>query len=217
MTAFSVIVSRIVVILVLSLSAVSSGAHVAAQESDASPMAGSALTAEEAVAAATASDGVLRFDVSENATRWVFDPDFVHDDGLPAYGSTFITQGYIYPAGTLTEANGVNADGSPEFPDQVIGEWICRGWLYGDGAHTTSGPMVVSTQIFDFGDGDGQATIVSDGYELADIGESVERAVIGGTGPFTGAEGRSQQTLLGLNATEGVNLQFEFDLTGAGS
>ena len=210
-------IARFAIVIALAPLLLPIAAPVAAQDQSATPAAAVMMSAEDAIAAATVSDGVLRFDVSENATRWVFDPDFVHDDGLPAYGSTFITQGYIYPAGTLTESNGVNADGSPEFPDQVIGEWICRGWLYGDGAHTTSGPMVVSTQIFDFGDGDGQATIVSDGYELADIGEWVDRAVIGGTGPFTGAEGGSQQTLLGLNATEGVNLQFEFDLAGAGS
>ena len=35
---------------------------------------------------------------------------------LSAHGNAFITQGYIYPAGTLTDSNGVNPDGTPEFP-----------------------------------------------------------------------------------------------------
>ena len=210
-------VSRIAVAVVFSLSAIATIAPVAAQESRATPMATSTMTAEEAVAAATTSDGVLRFDVSENATQFVFDPDLVYDDGMPAYGATFITHAYIYPAGTLDESNGVKADGSPEFPDKVLGEWICRGWFIGEGMRTTSGAMVITTQLYTFGDGLGQAMLVSDGYELADVGVEIERAITGGTGPFAGAGGVAHQTLLGLNATEGVNLHFELELETAGA
>lgn len=187
---------------------------------DATPAAGtgaSSMTGEEAVAAATESDGLLRFDVSENALMFVFDPDLVHDDGMPAYGATFITRAYIYPAGTLTAENGVNPDGSPEFPDQVLGIWICRGWFIGDGMLTTSGPFLVTSQMYGFGDTPGEATLTSDGYELADVGVTVKRALTGGTGPFMGARGEVRQTFLGLNATEGVNQQFEiaYDVAGA--
>jgi hypothetical protein len=175
------------------------------------------MSAADAVAAVTASDGVLRFDVAENATKFVFDPDLTHDDGLPAYGDTFVTQGYIYPAGTLDESNGVNPDGSPEFPDQVLGQWICRGVFIGDGAHTTSGAWVITTQTHNFGAVDGEATVVSDGAEVADLGVSVDRAVIGGTGPFVGAGGTATQSLLGFNVVEGVNLQFEIALTDTGA
>jgi hypothetical protein len=206
-------VSRIVV--VLSLSALSGLGNVSAQESGATPAALTAMTGEEAIAAVTADDGVLRFDVSENATRFVFGPDLLHDDGLPAYGAWFVTQGYIYPADTLDETNGVNADGSPEFPDQVLGQWICRGVFIGDGAHTSSGSWVITTQTYNFGSVDGEATIVSDGHEVADLGVTIDRAVIGGTGPFVGAEGTASQSLLGFNVGEGVNLEFEISLTGA--
>jgi hypothetical protein len=189
-------------------------AVVAAQGRDAAPISPTTMGFEDAIEAATASDGILRFDVSEDARMFVWDPDVAYDDGMPAYGTPFITRAYIYPAGTLTESNGVNPDGTPEFPDQVLGEWICRGWFVGDGMRTTTGPMVVTTQIYNFGDGFGKAMIITDGYELAEVGVEIERAVTGGTGPFLGASGVVRQTLLGLNATEGVNLQYEIELVG---
>lgn len=212
-------VSRIVAVVALSLSAISIPGFglVAAQESGGTPAALTAMTGEEAIAAVTADEGVLRFDVAENATRFVFGPDLLHDDGLPAYGAWFVTQGYIYPAGTLDETNGVNPDGSPEFPDQVLGQWLCRGVFIGDGAHTTSGSWVVTTQTYNFGSVDGEATIVSDGHEVADIGVTIDRAVIGGTGPFADAGGTATQSLIGFNVIEGVNLEFEVALTDVGA
>ena len=168
-----------------------------------------ARTSEEAIAAITGADGLLRFDVAEDMTRFAFAEQPVHEDGMPAYGNPFITQGYIYPAGTLTESNGVLEDGSPEFPEKVLGEWTCRGWLVGDGARTKTGPMVITTQLYGFGAGYGDATLVSEGYELADVGVAIERAISGGTGPYLAARGQAEQTFLGFNASEGVNLTFE--------
>ena len=162
-----------------------------------------------ALAAVTAPDGTLRFDVAENMARFVFAPQPIHEDGMPAHGNAFITQGYIYPAGTLTESNGVLADGSPEFPDKVLGEWTCRGWFVGDGAHTTTGPWVVTTQLYNFGTEAGDATLVTEGYEIADVGVTTERAISAGTGPFANARGEGEQVFLGFNASEGVNLSFE--------
>ena len=179
-----------------------------AQATPAAMPAPSAMTADEAIAAITGADGVLRFDVAENMSRFVFADKPVHDDGMPAYGNPFITQGYIYPAGTLTESNGVNPDGSPEFPDKVLGQWTCRGWMVGDGAHTKTGPMVITTQLYNLGSGYGDALLVSEGYELADVGVAVERAITGGTGPYAGARGQGEQAFLGFNASQGVNLTF---------
>ena len=149
----------------------------------------------------------LEFDISEDMTRFAFDADQVHEDGLPAYGSAFITQGYLYPAGTLNGSNGVMPDGSPEFPDKVLGEWTCYGYYVGDGAHTTSGPMVITTQIFNIGETPGETTIVTSGYEVADLNVPVARAITGGTGEYKNAGGETSQQMLGLNATEGVVLQ----------
>lgn len=174
-----------------------------------------------AVAAAALSFGnaaeaqqpeLLEFDVAEDMNRFIFDQDIVFEDGLPADGSSFITRGYIYPVGTLINGSGVNPDGSPEFPDQVIGEWICEGYMINDAAHATSGVWVFSTQFFQFGDQAGAQTITTTGYELADVGEAIARAITGGTGQYSDARGESEQVLLGLNASEGVNIRVKIML-----
>ena len=159
----------------------------------------------------------LHFDVAESGPKFVFDEAPLLESGLPAYGNSFVTQGYIYPYGTLDGHNGVNADGSPEFPDQVIGEWTCRGFFIGNGAETDTGPWVITTQHYDlysrYGYAENKAgtrmNLVTDGYELVDIGIPGKRPITGGTGPFKRAKGEAEQTLLGHNASEGVNLRFE--------
>src|SRR5262245_56766695 len=93
---------------------------------------------------------VIKFQVAEDGNRFVFTKERLFVDGMPQYGTPFVTQGYLYPEGTLNGTNGVLADGKPEFPDKVIGEWTCYGWMIGDGGHTTTGEWVVSTQIYKF-------------------------------------------------------------------
>lgn len=152
---------------------------------------------------------VLEFDISEDMTRFIFDKDVVYEDGLPADGSSFITRGYIYEAGTLQESNGVNADGSPEYPEKVIGEWICQGYMINDAGHAKGGVWVFSTQFFQFGTEPGAQTLVTTGYELADVGVAIARAITGGSGEYSTARGETSQMMLGLNATEGVNLRVQ--------
>jgi hypothetical protein len=151
----------------------------------------------------------LRFDVSENAKRFVFDETPLHADGTPAYGNEFVTEGYIYPEGTLSNTNGVKEDGSPEFPNKVIGRWTCRGWHVGEGAKTVTGPWVVTHQYFDLGPVPGQSSLTTDGLELVDIDKPVLRAIIGGTGAFAQARGEARQTMIGFNQLNGVNLRLE--------
>lgn len=159
------------------------------------------------------NEQTMAFDVAEDMTRFVFVESIAYEDGLPKHGSPFITQGYIYPAGTLDGSNGVLPDGSPEFPDKVIGEWTCRGWFVGEGAHAETGPIVITTQIFNLGDVPGADMLIVDGYELADVGVAIERAITGGTGQYRGADGVVNQTFLGFNASEGFNLSVEFSYT----
>lgn len=166
-----------------------------------------AIAADEEPAIVT-----LEFDVAEDMNRFIFDQDVVYEDGMPADGSSFITRGYLYEAGTLTADNGMNPDGTPEFPEKVIGEWICQGYMINDAGHATGGVWVFSTQFFQFGDEAGAETIVTQGYELADVDVAIARAITGGTGDYSTARGESSQTLLGLNASEGVNLRVQVDV-----
>ena len=170
-----------------------------------------AIAVTAAVAAQPTVPETLRFDVAEDMTRFAFAKQPVNEQGLPAYGNPFVTQGYIYEYGTLNGGSGVLPDGRPEFPDKVIGTWTCRGWFVGDGAATKSGPMVITTQVYAFDEAHGNGILVTEGYELADVEKAVARAITGGTGPFKLARGDGQQTLLGLNATEGVNLRFDLN------
>jgi hypothetical protein len=156
----------------------------------------------------------IAVEIAENGTKFTFDTEPVFDDdGLPAYGNEFITEGYIYPAGTLTcdenGCNGVLDDGAPEFPDQVLGRWVCRGWHVGEGAHSQGEPWVASTQIFSFGPVPGQKTIISDGFELPDVGGQISRAITGGTGMYRQARGEQVQAFLGWNPSMGVALQVQ--------
>jgi hypothetical protein len=116
--------------------------------------------------------------VAETGGRFVPDPDLVDGGGVPSRGNYFITEGYLYRQDTLTcrdgTCNGVvyDADGnpSPEFPDRVIGKWTCYGTHSEDAATTTTGPLVLTTQLYDLGATSGAHTIVTNGFELADIG-----------------------------------------------
>jgi len=153
------------------------------------------------------SNKTLSFDIAENGSRFSFDSEPVDENGLPAYGGEFITQGYLYPHGFLDNNEGVNEDGSATYPDEVLGRWVCRGWHIGEGASTVTGPWVVTTQIFDLNETYGKQTIVTEGYELSDIGEPIERAITGGTGKFGRAKGTSTQKLLGFNSSYGVNVR----------
>lgn len=150
------------------------------------------------------------FDVAEIGSRFVPDDDpFV--DGLPAYGNSFITQGYIYLPGTLSEGNGVLPDGSPEFPERLIGNWTCFGWHTQDAATAVEGTAVVTTQIYEFSKTPGRLSFVSDGFELT-FGDStfIRRAVTGGTGPLSTVRGQVSQSFLGFpNESGGVNLRFK--------
>lgn len=165
----------------------------------------------------------LQVDVAEASTRFVFDdaPVF-EEDGFPAHGNSFITQGYIYPVGFLDDNEGVTEEGEPTYPELVIGEWICRGWFIGDGAHTQTGPWVISTQQLDFYERSGwdpqrerdfgRRTLVTEGYELADVGKPVKRAISGGTGRYARARGQTMQTFLGFGPGMSVKQRHKIEV-----
>ncbi|MEM7173039.1 MAG: hypothetical protein AAF530_22950 [Pseudomonadota bacterium] len=140
----------------------------------------------------------------------------------PYYGASFVVQGIIYPKGTLERlglGSGLLQDGSPEFPDLVRGRWICRGWFIGDytnppfgGLFTPTGPFVATTQIYDFNNArPGSRMLISEGMELIDLNETIQRAVTGGTG-FRFNQGQVAQRAIGANATGLFNFTFRFRL-----
>ena len=184
------------------------------------------LTALAAAAtlARPASVGPLRVEVAEVGARFVFDPDVVDDDGLPTRGNDFVTEGYVYEANTLTCDDGAcdgvvyDAEGNPapEFPDRVIGTWTCWGTHTEDAATTTSGDIVATTQLYDFGEELGEQSIVTTGFERMDD-VPIDRAIVGGTGRPGITRGTATQSLQGLNNPDGafgVTLFVEFNRAG---
>jgi len=150
---------------------------------------------------------VVKVEIAETGSRFVPDEHFVDAGGVPTRGNYFVTEGYVYRRGTLTCADGAcngvlydeQRNPSPKFPDRVIGTWTCYGTHTEDAATVTTGAVVVTTQVFDFGKTVvGDHTIVSNGFELVDVGVPVERAIVGGTGRYDDAGGTQTQTLLGL-------------------
>ena len=105
-----------------------------------------------------------------------------------------------------------------KFPDKVIGEWSCSGYFIADGAHTTEGSWVYTTQLFAFGarPDSGAETVVVTGYEGAVPGEPVTGAITGGTGRYSTARGEADQELLGTNNAElptmGINKTVTLEL-----
>jgi hypothetical protein len=162
-----------------------------------------------AIPAVALADGSLSaFDVAEDLSRFVYDESPVFDDGMPAYGNAFVTQGYVYPAGTLDGGvEGTTADGSPAFPDKVIGTWTCDGYYVGEGFRTETGTVVITRQVIVFDDGD---LLITQGPELAETDVAIVRAVTGATGDYANAPAEIRQTLLGMSDGYGVRLQMEF-------
>ncbi|MFD3189180.1 hypothetical protein ACFMPD_02760 [Sedimentitalea sp. HM32M-2] len=153
---------------------------------------------------AIAGDTPMSFDVAEDMSRFVFAPAPVFDDGMPAYGNAFITQGYIYEDGTLDSGvEGTLPDGSPAFPDKVIGRWTCDGYFVSDGMRTQTGAIVITRQVFEFDNGD---ILINQGTELVDVNVKAPRVITGGTGAFAGMSGEMTQVLLGMSDGYGVRL-----------
>ena len=167
-----------------------------------------AAAAMVALAGPAISGEALRaFDVAEDLSRFIYAEAPRHDDGMPAFGNPFITQGYIYPAGTLDGGvEGTLPDGSPTWPELVLGTWTCDGYFVGQGGHTTTGNMVITRQVFEFKDG---GVIITQGPELADVDVAINRPITGATGDYRDAGSVMEQTLLGMTDGYGVRLQFE--------
>lgn len=153
----------------------------------------------------------MQVEVAEYGSRFFPDSSMADADGNPTRGAWFVTEGYIYEADTLTCVDGVcngvlydeMGNPSPEFPEAVLGTWHCAGTHLEDAAVMGEfvGPVALTTQVFDFGE-NGADSIVTSGYESANVGIAYERAITGGTGMYSGASGVQQQTTIGFNNME---------------
>lgn len=155
------------------------------------------------------AEAPMAFDVAEDHTRIHMAATPVHENGMPAHGNAFVSQGYIYPEGTLADGTiGVLEDGSPAFPDLVLGTWTCDGYFVGEAGNATTGVWIVSRQTFAFEDG---ATVVTQGTEIADIGKANLRPVTGATGEFAAFGGGLIQTTLGFTDYWGLSATYAFE------
>jgi hypothetical protein len=158
----------------------------------------------------------LSFDVASNGITFRNLGPTVNNGGkTPAAGAPFYLEGIIYPSGKLTASNGLNADGTSEFPNFRIGTWYCRGYFTKDAVASVQGPFVFTTHMYDLSiDTAGKTSVISEGIELATLNTPFLRALTGGTGVYNTVTGQVEQTIIGSNATGFANLRFVFKLNG---
>jgi hypothetical protein len=148
---------------------------------------------------------VFTVDVAEDLAG-KFVPTFVKPEHTqPERGSFFVTEGRIFPAGTIS------GDGSGFDPNSSghIGVWICRGTHLVAASEIPAASLWVNTaQLFVLGR-QGKEQIATEGVEGSG---TVTRIVTGGAGNYAGFVGEQRQTFLGFNLTGGVNLRVTFTL-----
>ena len=148
--------------------------------------------------------GGYTLDVAIDATKFQFQRDTAILPTNVIRGDTFITEGPIYPGGTLQTGN----TPFPPTSAEPIGKWVCRGTFQIPTAQITAGvtPFVYSTQYFLLNDG---TSIVTEGPEG---GAAFTRAITGGWDDGIGMSGDNLETPIGSNATGMFNVRFTFQI-----
>ena len=148
-------------------------------------------------------------DVAEDARTASVNTASPTDTG-PKRGATAISNGKIYPGGTIAAGDGLDIDtltGS-------IGTWVTRGTFNVDLSQLLAGahPALSATQYYLFsptGVSDGEEALFSEGPEF---GATTHRVVLGGTGRYRGVIGEVQQETLGNNSSGFSNFRFTFTI-----
>ncbi len=177
-------------------------------------------------ASAQADDGdsTFKIDVAADCNRFI--TEGTPHPANPGFGDYFMQEGIIYRPGTFAKhcpvgnGCGLGPDGTPEFPNAVIGKWTCWGSFVGKGASTPAGVWLYSTQLYEFDVeqidknvyAPGKDALVSHGPERIDENSPWDRAITGGYGRFRRAVGEVAQTKIGFNKTECENFTFAFDI-----
>lgn len=145
---------------------------------------------------------------------------------MPGFGDFFMQEGVMYRAGTFdkycpdTFDCGFNADGTPQFPDEIVGKWTCWGSFVGNGIATSQGVWLYSTQVYELYVEEleeyvftpGRHQLISSGPERLEQDVPFQRAITGGAGWYRSASGEVTQTKIGINQTECENFTFDFRL-----
>lgn len=163
----------------------------------------------------------MAFDVAEDHTRKFTATTPMNPKGGLDHGNGFISQGYIYPEGTLEAGtSGVLKDGKPAFPDLVIGTWMRDGYVVSEAEIPKTGAWIISREIFSFEAGGkiviqdagmvdiGGKTLGAEALRGETLGVETLRPVIRVTGDYAEFEGGLFQTILGFNKHRAVNASF---------
>lgn len=146
----------------------------------------------------------ITVDVAEDFAKFVPAPPIVN--GAPQRGSFFITEGKIYPAGTI-QGNGATFNPADPAGPMATGRWFCSGThlVPATDIPATSEPWVYTSQLYFLPDD--KSSIGTSGLEQT---APIIRAVTGGTGKFNRLAGVQKQEFLGFNQSGGVNLRVTF-------
>lgn len=153
--------------------------------------------------------GVLTVDVAEDGTRLLVANALVSGNSLAVYGNPYLTHGYIYPAGTLSDGvSGTLRDGKPAFPERVIGAWTRWGYRTDRTVAHPQREFVVSVyELFEFDETHGGGTVLLGGVIPAE--PSAAMPVLRGTGPYTCGEAAQEVLKLDLEL-DSLQLRYTF-------
>jgi hypothetical protein len=124
----------------------------------------------------------------------------------PQRGDSYLINGTVYPGFTLP---GGDLPMFTPIGDGMVGSILISGFYTSDAAAVEAGasPLLTSsTHVLTLSNGDGMITQGMEGV-YPQI-----RAVLGGTGLYSGAVGQVTEEVLGTNATGGQNLRFTFQV-----
>jgi len=148
----------------------------------------------------------LVIDVAEDARTGVVNPP----SALPKRGDTAITNGKIYPSGTIPAGNGFDIDTTGS-----IGTLVSRGTFNFDFSQALTGgdPIISSTEHYLFGPAGAlnvEDSLMSEGQDS--FLKTTHRVVLGGTGIYRGTIGEVKVEVLGQNSTGFVNRRLTFQI-----
>jgi hypothetical protein len=164
-------------------------------------LAGCLLAPVSLSADTTAQSNTIVFDVATDATTLAYSrPDALTTGTRP--GDSYVVSGYVY--GGFSIPNGDTTDTFAPDPSGSIGTILMSGVFGGD--MSGDSPLITSTHVFSLINADGLVTQGLEGFS------SQIRALLGGTGQYSGAVGQVTEEVLGANGTGGYNLRFTFQL-----